>query len=105
MANFPSLEPRNRTLTTGDFPQLIHRGLSGGNVRFLQGTDRIAQKLTIAYEYLTEAEMKLLLDHYQEQQGSLIPFDLPSNTAPTLSSSRLSTIAFNPVSNSINSPD
>lgn len=93
MANFPSLEPRTRSLTYGDFPQLIHKGLSGGNVRFLQGTDRIAQKLTIAYEYLTEAEMKLLLDHYQEQQGSLIPFDLPSqvwagyaNGAPVSSS-------------------
>ena len=78
MANFPSLEPIDRALSTGDYAQLIHRGLSGGNVRFLQSTDRIAQKLRIAYEYLTQAEMQLLLDHYQEQQGSLIPFDLPS---------------------------
>ena len=79
MATFPSLEPRTRSLTYGDFKQLIHKGLSGGNVRFLQSTDRIAQRLNITYEYLTEAQMKLLLDHYNTQQGSLIPFALSSS--------------------------
>jgi hypothetical protein len=78
MANFPSLEPTTRALTLGDYPQLVHEGSSGGEVRFVQGTDRISQVLTLGYEYLTEAEAQLLLDHFATQQGSLIAFDLPS---------------------------
>jgi len=76
---FPSLEPSTRNITYGDYPQLIHEANSGAYVRFLQGTDRVAQRLNITYEYLTEAQMKLLLDHYNSQQGSLIPFALSSS--------------------------
>jgi len=78
MATFPSLEPRTRSLTYGDYPQLIHEG-SGGNVRFLQATDRIAQRLNITYEYLTETQMNLIIDHYKGQEGSLTPFALSSS--------------------------
>ena len=79
MATFPSLEPRTRSLQYGDFPQLVHENISGGDVRFLQGTDRLTQRLSLGYEYLTEAEMTLLNNHYQTQQGSIIPFDLSSS--------------------------
>ena len=79
MAVFPSLEPTSRSLVYGDYPQLTHEGLSGGDVRFLQGTDRIAQRLSLGYEYLTETQAQSLLDHYQGQQGSIIPFDLSSS--------------------------
>ena len=81
MADFPSLEPVSRSLTYGDYPQLTHEGISGGDVRFLMSTtDRVAQRLTLGYENLTEAEAKLLLDHYEGQEGSLIAFDLPAGT-------------------------
>ena len=79
MAVFPSLEPTSRSLVYGDYPQLTHEGLSGGDVRFLQGTDRIAQRLSLGYEYLPETQAQSLLDHYQGQQGSIIPFDLSSS--------------------------
>jgi hypothetical protein len=78
MATFPSLEPTTRSLTYGDYPQLTHAAASGANVRFLMGTDRLKQRLQITYEYLTEAEATLLLDHYEGQEGGLIPFDLSS---------------------------
>ena len=54
MTTFPSLEPETRALVYGDYPQNVHEGLSGGNVRFKVGAKRIAQRLTITYEYLTE---------------------------------------------------
>ena len=76
MATFPSLAPRTRSLTLGDIPQQFYVGTSGGEVRFKQGSDYIAQRLTIGYEYLTESEAQQLLDHYAGQQGSLIPFDV-----------------------------
>lgn len=76
MTNFPSLEPETRALVYGNYPQNIHEGLSGGNVRFLVGAKRVVQRLTITYEYLTETEAQSLLTHYNSQNGSIEPFDL-----------------------------
>ena len=92
MADFPSLEPAARSLVYGDYPQLTHEGLSGGNIRFLQGTDRVSMRLTLGYDYITETEAQQLLDHFNGQQGSIIPFDLSTSvwagytTAPVSSS-------------------
>ena len=68
MTTFPSLEPTTRALVYGNYPQNIHEGLSGGNVRFLLGTDRTVQRLTITYEFLTETEAQSLLTHYNGQK-------------------------------------
>lgn len=78
MATFPTLEPTTRALVLGDYPQLTYQGASGGEVRFKMATDRVSQRLTLGFEYLTEAEAQLILDHYETQQGSLLQFDLPS---------------------------
>ena len=92
MTTFPSLEPETRALVYGDYPQNVHEGLSGGNVRFKVGSKRIAQRLTITYEYLTETEAQSLLTHYNGQNGSIVPFDLSSSvwsgdSTPPVSSS------------------
>ena len=92
MTTFPSLEPETRALVYGDYPQNTHEGLSGGNVRFILGTKRVLQRLTITYEYLTETEAQTLLDHYNTQNGSIVPFDLSSSiwagySTPPVSSS------------------
>jgi hypothetical protein len=78
MAVFPAIEPTSRALTFGDYPQLTYAAVSGGNVRFLQGTKRISQVLSLGYQYLSEAEAQQILDHYSGQEGTLLPFDLPS---------------------------
>ena len=78
MATFPAIEPATRALTFGDYPQLTYQGVSGGNVRFLQGSNRVDQILSLGYQYLTEADATLILDHYSGQQGTLLAFDLPS---------------------------
>tara|TARA_A100001201_G_scaffold128206_2_gene113141 strand:- start:890 stop:1261 length:372 start_codon:yes stop_codon:yes gene_type:complete len=78
MADFPSLEPSARTLGLGDTPQLLHDSVSGVGVRFVQGSDRVQQRLSLNYEYLTESEAQQIIDHFDDQQGSLIAFDLPS---------------------------
>ena len=78
MATFPSLTPSSRSLSYGDYPQETYEGVSGGNVRFKFGSERVTQRLTLGFEYLTEAEMQQLLDHYEGQQGSLISFAVPA---------------------------
>ena len=91
MATFPSLEPTSRSLLYGDYPQVTHQGVSGGDVRFLMSsTDRVTQRLTLGYEYLTEAEAQSLLDHYNTQQGSLISFALSSSVWSGYSSAPVS---------------
>ena len=92
MTTFPSLEPETRALVYGDYHQNVHDGLSGGNVRFKVGSKRIAQRLTITYEYLTETEAQSLLTHYNGQNGSIVAFDLSSSvwsgySTPPVSSS------------------
>lgn len=78
MATFPSLTPNARSLSWGDYPQETYEGASGGNVRFRYGSLRVQQTLSLTYNSITEAQVHLLLDHYDSQQGSLIAFDLPS---------------------------
>ena len=93
MTTFPALEPETRALVHGDYPQNTHEGLSGGNVRFLLGTKRLVQRLTITYEYLTETQAQSLLTHFNGQNGTIEPFDLSSqvwagySTPPVSSSS------------------
>jgi hypothetical protein len=78
MATFPSITPNTRVFSLGNYPQQEYSGISGGSVRFLYGAKRIGQKLTFSYSSITETETNAIYDHYDEQQGGLIPFDLPA---------------------------
>ena len=93
MTTFPSLEPDTRSLDYGDYPQNVHEGLSGGDVRFKLGSKRVEQILTITYQYLTETQAQTLLTHFNGQNGTIESFDLSSqiwsgySTPPVSSSS------------------
>lgn len=92
MADFPSLEPSARAFGLGNTSQIRHEAASGIDVRFVSGSDRVLQTLKLDYEYLQESEAQQILDHFYEQQGNLISFDLPSiiwtgYTTPPVSSS------------------
>lgn len=78
MATFPALKPTARSLILGNYPQVTFAAVSGVNVRFLQGTKRVDQRLNLSYQYLTETQLQLIYDHYEVQEGTLIAFDLPS---------------------------
>jgi len=76
MTTFPAIEPLRTTLNYGNYPIVSHEALSGANVRFLQGNKRLEQILNIEYEYLTEAQAQTIISHFNNQSGSVIPFDL-----------------------------
>ena len=78
MTTFPAIEPSSRALTFGDYPQITYEGVSGVGVRFLQGTERITQTLTLGWSNLTELQLYEILDHFNNQDGTMLPFDLPS---------------------------
>jgi hypothetical protein len=77
MATFPALKPNGRTLGLGNTPQLEYIAVSGVNVRFLQGTKRVDQLLTLTYNSISESDVYLIYDHYEVQQGTLLSFPLP----------------------------
>tara|TARA_R100001015_G_C4624144_1_gene182195 strand:+ start:1452 stop:1823 length:372 start_codon:yes stop_codon:yes gene_type:complete len=78
MTTFPSLEPLKTSLEYGNYPQNVHDGLSGANVRFKLNNKRIDQKLVIEYEHLTETQTQSIITHFNNQNGSVVPFDLSS---------------------------
>lgn len=78
MTTFPSLHPNTRSLTFGNTPQGEFVSGDGVPVRFLFGSKRVQQQLALSFESITESELQTILSHYESQQGSLIPFDLPA---------------------------
>tara|TARA_R100000734_G_scaffold3379_1_gene3143 strand:+ start:8581 stop:8958 length:378 start_codon:yes stop_codon:yes gene_type:complete len=79
MANFPSIVPNQRSLTLGDFPGTRYEGSSGVGASFLFSTaDRVNQLLSLQFRAITEAQKKLIADHFINQQSGLLPFDLPN---------------------------
>ena len=78
MTAFPSLKPNTRSIELGDAPQLEFQGVSGATVRFLMGTNRITQTLSLTYNSITEAEYYLIFNHYEGQDGGFLAFALPA---------------------------
>lgn len=76
MATFPALEPATRRYSMGTFPITEERGFGGGSVRFKHGATAYGHNLELGFTALTQAEAKLLRDHYREQQGGYIAFPL-----------------------------
>jgi hypothetical protein len=76
MAAFPALRPASRQYSFGTFPVTEERGFGGGSVRFLHADVSSGLALELGYEALTQAEAKLLRDHYRSQQGGYLSFIL-----------------------------
>ena len=70
MATFPSLTPNSRSLDLGNYPQVVHVAVSGINLRFLQGSKRINQILTLGYSQITETDLQSIYAHYETQEGT-----------------------------------
>ena len=76
MATFPALEPATRRYSMGNFPITEEKGFGGGSVRFKHGATAYSHNLELGFTALTQAEAKLLRDHYRTQQGGYIAFPL-----------------------------
>lgn len=76
MATFPALKPATRRYSMGVFPVTEERGFGGGSIRFKHGTTSYSHELELGFVALTQAQAKLLRDHYRGQQGGYISFDL-----------------------------
>jgi|TARA_R110002012_G_scaffold263160_1_gene445703 hypothetical protein len=79
MADFPAIVPNQRTFGLGNAPQSEYESPDGVGVRFLfNKTKRVGQTLSLAFIALTETQINSITNHFIGQEGSLVPFDLPS---------------------------
>lgn len=79
MSIFPSLAPTTRLYVPGDLPSVFQTSLSGKLSGFRRGNRRIGQSLSMSFEYLTEAQMLLIKDHYIDRQGTFDTFYLSAS--------------------------
>lgn len=79
MADFPAIVPNQRKFGLGNTPQSQYESPDGVGVRFIfNETKRVGQTLSLAFVALTETQINSITNHFVGQEGSLIPFDLPS---------------------------
>lgn len=77
---FPALIPDERQYTLGQIPLARRQDLSGGNVRFLKGTETVKHRLTMPFTQRTAADARAIFKHWRGTQGTFIPFDVGSET-------------------------
>lgn len=77
MTTFPALEPLSRRWAFPEFPTLAFTTEAWGDVVFEYGDQPTETPLELVYTLLSEAEMQLIRNHYQNQQ-QVHPFLLPS---------------------------
>ena len=78
MATFPSLVPSVRTYNPGDLPVNMQASLTGVTSAYRRGNRRVNQTLQLSFDNLTEAQVTLIRNHYDGQQGSYQIFYLSS---------------------------
>lgn len=76
MATFPALKPAARSYSLGVFPITEERGFGGGSIRFKHGPTAYSHDLSLTFTAITQAQAKLIRDHYRLQQGGYISFPL-----------------------------
>jgi hypothetical protein len=75
MANFPSLRPRSRSYSFGRYA-VTTESTSAGSVRFLHGPTSANHELQLGFINLTQAEARLIRNHYRLQNAGHEPFQL-----------------------------
>jgi len=76
MATFPAIAPTSRVYTPGDVPRALQESLSGLATGYRRGNRRIGQTLSLNFDYLAEAQMVQLKDHYINSNGTFNIFFL-----------------------------
>lgn len=76
MATFPALEPLTRAYDFGAYPVSERSAFAGGSTRFRHGTVSSNHSLQLGYSNLTATEARLIRNHYREQQGGYLAFEL-----------------------------
>lgn len=75
---FPALIPSSRIFTPGDYANTTFAGWSGQENRTRHSNVMLASALKISFLHITEAQLELIIDHYNSTLGTYLAFDVPS---------------------------
>lgn len=78
MTTFPALLPSTRTFSPGSYPQSQYLAMSGLQTLVGHSTAMISSQLRLTFIGLSESEKNAISAHYHGQQGSFLPFVVPS---------------------------
>jgi hypothetical protein len=78
MATFPSLVPIGRTFTPGIYPHTPHPVYNGRQVRVRHSNAVVGGQLRLSFGLLTRAEKLDVKQHYADQLGGFLPFEIPA---------------------------
>ena len=77
MPSFPEIEPDTRAYDFGSYPVSAYTGFSGNEVRFSHGDEAIDHDLQLSFLDRNDTTLALIRDHYREQDGGHVSFQLP----------------------------
>lgn len=75
---FPTLVPSNRQFGTGNWPVTSYLAADGAEVRIRRGNRRTGSTLQLVYSGLSDTEVDLFLNHFNDRQGTFLSFSLTS---------------------------
>lgn len=78
MADFPSIEPTERTYDLGEYAGSEAGTTSGATIRFSHATTPVGMKLTLSYSDLPDFQAETLREHYNDHNGGYRSFRLPA---------------------------
>jgi len=79
MAVFPSLVPVGRTFTPGIYPHTPHSVYNGRQARVRHSNAVVGGQLRLTFGLLTRAEKLDIQQHYADQLGGFLPFEIPAD--------------------------
>lgn len=76
MANFPQLEPLNRSYDLGAHIVSTVAGQNGDATQFLHSAHAADVTIALDFQALSSAQVQLIRDHYTGQRGTALPFEI-----------------------------
>ena len=62
----PGITPANRNFSPGEFPQTIFESQNGAKTVLRYGSKRINASLSLSFKNITDGQVGLILDHYDD---------------------------------------
>jgi hypothetical protein len=74
----PRIRPTSRQFTFGQFPTKSYTALNGAVIKRSFGNRAYGHTLDLEFANVSENVVATIFDHYEEQQGSTLGFDIPN---------------------------
>ena len=78
--SFPSLKPSSRSFDPGNYPVKAYNAQDGAEFRILYGNKRVAAKLQLSYNNISDTEAADFVEHFDHTKGTFTLFTINNDT-------------------------